>query len=306
MVNNNDRLFNNEMEKYNIVLKYDPLYLLHPKIYTFGNITISKELFNNEEISNKIIKNIKIGETKYIDIEYVGEIITDYVGNGDCMHIIYLYISFIIKFLNLYDEETETYLIHGDLHGGNVCIKNDIIKFIDLSNIIPINKYHNLELNSSNNYLSNTLEFNISSQFSSICGTLVSLIMQCNNIDKSNLYNAVNNIKTKYENENKNINYENLKNEIIKELNNILKMDIQQMHLSLVKNNSRQVKNNSIPKRIFYNYESPTNFGNNNNESPTNLGNNNNESPTNLGNNNESSRPFKISKGLFGDDDDES
>jgi hypothetical protein len=233
MYKNRD-IYQNELNKYILVSKYDPSHLLHPNIYSYGDTSITESLIGDKNTFTKIARgvsntpNTQSIDTQYIDMEYVGKTITNYDSNVDCITIIRLYIQFIIQFLNLYNEEDDTYLIHADLHGGNVCIQNENIciqneniKMIDLTNIVTINGNQMLHFVTNLINPSNSFEENISRQFSSICGTLIVLTFQCENINSNLMIEEIGNIKNKYQDINADITYNELKNDIIHILNRI-------------------------------------------------------------------------------------
>ncbi len=157
------KYFQAEQEKYTLFDRYDPECHLHPQ--TFGVGQLSTEQIP-EELTKKIKTNPSLLLTDspyYLDMEYVGEPITNHVEHLDT---ILQYINFIISFLSLIDREKGTTLVHPDMHGRNICIQGDQIKTIDLTGLeeIDFNQPHQ------------------TTQWMNICGTLIAMNFLCSEV----------------------------------------------------------------------------------------------------------------------------
>jgi hypothetical protein len=200
---NHQTIYENELNKYNILSTIDSSNQYIPKLYGNG-ITTSTHFLPNQNVN-------------YIDMEYVGSTILH--TNLDYKRILHNYVRFIHNILQLQNNEGQL-LVHGDLHGGNVCINNDYhIKFIDLTNIIFVSSTQVINLNSNYNYQANSIEKQVIDQFSSIRGTLLNIALNITN--NTHLFNIIPQFNT-IVNVDKSITYNELLNEFLHIINQFL------------------------------------------------------------------------------------
>lgn len=133
---NSERIYQKELNSYNLFTGIDPSYIYHCRVYSYGILEPSEIQEKIGHLNTSFNLN---NSYYYIEIEYAGETVGKIPISDITKEFKLKFVEFFINVLQLKNSDGN-YLVHGDPHAGNICYKkidpnSYLIRYIDITNV---------------------------------------------------------------------------------------------------------------------------------------------------------------------------